>query len=63
MSEDLYPIIRETRETVHADVLALGYLRYEMLRKLHPCDMRLLYFRNMQGENFDQMVDALIPRK
>ncbi|MDO8611114.1 MAG: hypothetical protein Q7R95_11365 [bacterium] len=40
--------------------LALGYLRYEVLRKLSPMDFYKLYKRNLVGENFDEMVDEMI---
>ena len=63
MNEDLYPTIRETRETTHVDALALGFLRYEALRKLQPRELLRLWQRNMKGENFDQMIDDLIPKK
>ncbi|MDO8610708.1 MAG: hypothetical protein Q7R95_09250 [bacterium] len=40
--------------------LALGFLRYETLRKLNPRQFSKLNKRNLAGENFDQMVDDLI---
>lgn len=40
--------------------LALGFARYEALRRLNPRQYRELHDRNMFGENFDRMVDALV---
>lgn len=40
--------------------LALDSLRYEALRKLNPRQYAELHKRNMKGENFDAMVDALV---
>jgi len=40
--------------------LALGWLRYEALRKLTPRHYAELCSRNLNGENFDQMVTDLI---
>ncbi len=40
--------------------LALGFFRYEALRKLKPLQFEELHNRNLHGENFDGMVDELI---
>ena len=40
--------------------LALGFLRYEALRKLNSRQYEELHKRNLNGENFDGMVDELI---
>lgn len=40
--------------------LALGFLRYEALRKLHPRQFSELHARNLAGENFDDMVTKLV---
>lgn len=40
--------------------LALGFLRYEALRKLHPSRYEELHKRNVKGERFDDMVDDLV---
>ena len=40
--------------------LALGFLRYEALRKLTPRKFSELHVRNLRGENFDEMVDKLV---
>ena len=40
--------------------LALGYLRYETIRKLSPRQYTELHQRNLKGENFDGMVDELV---
>lgn len=49
-------------ETMPKNVLALGYLRYEVLRKLSPRDFTVLFDRNLSGENFDSMIDEMISR-
>lgn len=41
------------------DELARGFARYETLRRLNPKQFAEVYARNLAGENFDQMVDAL----
>ena len=43
--------------------LALGYLRYEALRKLNPRQFSALNKRNMAGENFDEMVDEMVVKR
>lgn len=40
--------------------LAVGFLRYEALRKLKPYQFEALHKRNLAGEFFDDMVDELI---
>lgn len=40
--------------------LAIGYLRYEALRKLNPIQYFELWYKNLKGENFDEMVDKII---
>lgn len=46
-------------ERTHIE-LAIGYLRYEALRKLNTTQFKYLHQRNSLGENFDEMVDALV---
>ena len=43
-----------------ATELAVGYLRYEALRKLSPRQYAELRQRNLAGENFDDMVTAML---
>lgn len=45
------------------ETLALGYLRYEALRKLAPRQFSDLHKRNLKGENFDAMVDEMVLSK
>lgn len=43
--------------------LALGYLRYETIRKLNIREFSELHRRNINsGENFDEIVDDLVTR-
>lgn len=39
--------------------LVLGWRRYEKARKLTPLQWAKLHARNLAGENFDEMIDAL----
>ncbi len=43
--------------------LVLGYLRYKALKKLNLRQYEELNKRNLNGENFDEMVDELILKK
>lgn len=43
-----------------SDELAIGWLRYEALRKLTPSKFADLHKRNINGERFDDMVDELV---
>lgn len=52
--------IKATEMRRQPDEIALGYLRYEALRKLNCHQIEDLHKRNMFGENFDDMVDELI---
>jgi len=36
--------------------LALGFLRYETLRRMNPNQFKELHQRNLAGERFDDMV-------
>lgn len=59
MKEKLIPIIaKECYRTVPD--LALGYLRYEALRRLHPPEYKALHEKNLAGQRFDDMVDDLV---
>lgn len=42
--------------------LAIGFLRYEALRKLKPIEFSLLHSRNIKGERFDDMVDVMVAK-
>lgn len=55
--------LTETFEGKSKTDLALGYLRYEALRKLTPRQFSELYMRNLKGENFDQMINELIVKE
>lgn len=46
----------------HEDHLALGFLRYEALRKLNPRQFAEIHKRNLNGERFDDMIDQLITK-
>lgn len=40
--------------------MAVGYLRYEALRRLNPTQFAELHRRNLAGERFDDIVDEMI---
>jgi len=56
-------LITKVSGAFNARELALGYLRYEALRKLNPREFSALVTRNIEGENFDKMVTELIGAK
>jgi len=43
--------------------LALGFLRYEALRKVSPRQFSEFHGRNLAGENFDDMITRLAFQK
>ena len=43
--------------------MMLDSLRYGVLRKLSPREFTELFKRNLNGENFDNMVDELVIRE
>ena len=49
------------RRTIHE--LALGFLRYEALRKCNPMTFQDLFLQNLHGARFDDLVDELITRE
>jgi hypothetical protein len=52
-------IIIAEREVNRTD-RTLGYLRYEVLRRVTPRQLAALHARNIAGEKFDDMIDAMI---
>lgn len=50
--------IRKARTHRHPDTLALGYIRYEAIRKMKLPELVELHKRNLRGERFDDMIDA-----
>ena len=40
--------------------LALGYLRYEALRRMSPRTFRDIYQRNLYGRDFDELMDEAL---
>ena len=55
-------IIITEREINRTD-RTLGYLRYEVLRRVSPRQLAALHIRNVNGEKFDDMIDAMIEGK
>jgi hypothetical protein len=52
----LEQLIEKTMAARTPEELALGWLRYETLRKCSTADYQCLVSRNLYGENFDEMV-------
>jgi len=52
----LEQLIEKTLAARTPEELALGWLRYETLRKFSVAAYQCLTYRNLQGENFDEMV-------
>lgn len=59
-NEELRHLVFVTGESHTREHLALGYLRYEAVRKLTPGKYAELCERNLVGERFDELVDGLI---
>jgi hypothetical protein len=52
-------LVRQTIAERTVEELAVGWLRYEAIRKLFPAEFMTLHHRNLKGERFDDMVDEL----
>ena len=64
MADQLAKLIDEATAGRTPAELALGWLRYETLRRTNPSQFVLLHERNLRGEWFDDLVDeALIAWK
>lgn len=46
----------------NSEELALGWLRYEAIRKLNPRQFGEIHARNIAGEHFDTMIDELVTK-
>jgi len=56
-------LLSATRQQRHPLELALGFLRYEALRKLGPRQYTELCRKNIrEGKRFDDLVDELITK-
>jgi hypothetical protein len=56
----LFRLMDRTRKERNEAELALGYLRYEALRKLSPREFVAINRRNLEGERFDDIVTAFV---
>lgn len=56
-NSDLERLVRITAANHTPEELALGYLRYETLRRLSPRAFGELHRRNLEGRFFDGLVD------
>jgi hypothetical protein len=56
MSATLEQLVAECIADHHEKELAIGFLRYETLRRLSPRQFAELHKRNLNGEPFDNMV-------
>lgn len=55
--------VEKAAERHSKELLALGWCRYEALRKLSPRQFEELRKRNIAGERFDDMVDELVAKE
>ena len=53
-------LITKVKDSYTENELAIGYLRYEALRKLSPLAFQSVHQRNLDGTNFDSIIDQLI---
>ena len=56
MSEPLDQLVSLVAANHPAQELALGWLRYEVIRNMNPRDFAALWKRNLSGETFDDLV-------
>ena len=52
--------LSDAKQSNSVDELAIGYMRYKVLRRLTPVQYTCLHERNLAGERFDDMVDKLV---
>jgi hypothetical protein len=57
---DLNELTEDTAEQVDIKELAKGWLRYEKIRTLNAVQFAKLQRRNLEGRNWDDMIDELI---
>ncbi len=60
---NITPQVQQALATRQPAELALGWLRYEALRKLTPRQFGDLYRLNLRGRAFDELVDDLIKKE
>jgi|DEB3_MinimDraft_2_1074329.scaffolds.fasta_scaffold13659_2 hypothetical protein len=56
MSATLEQLVEKCVAEHDVKELALGFLRYETLRRMNPNQFKELHQRNLAGERFDDMV-------
>jgi hypothetical protein len=49
--------IRRAKARRDPDTLALGYIRYEAIRKMKLPELVEIHKRNLRGERFDDLID------
>lgn len=63
MKNNLKKKLKRVIEYYSLEELALGYLRYEALRKLNPAQFNTLCRKNiMENKFFDSLVDELVEK-
>jgi hypothetical protein len=63
VSQTIQSLIEDAINSNTKEELALGFLRYESLRKIGPNTFSLYYKRNMSGIPFDSIVDESLIQK
>lgn len=59
----LFELIIETCDRVDSFDRAKGWLRYEKIRTLNAVQFAKLQRRNLEGKNWDDMIDELIVKE
>lgn len=60
-SQELARRADDKLDSVDRRIIAIGYLRYEAIRKLHPKAFADIHARNLREDiTFDRLVDELI---
>lgn len=62
VGQQLRTLILDTIDSVGSYESAKGWLRYEKMRTLNIQQLSQLQRRNLEGENFDDMIDSLITK-
>lgn len=60
MTNDVKNLVRLVISNHTSEELALGYLRYEAIRRLSPRTFGELYKLNLSGHCFDDLVDDVL---
>ena len=57
INDNTKKLIWEVAGRYTTEDIVLGWLRYETVRKFTPHDFGVVYKSNLEGENFDALID------